>query len=142
LYAEQEKLKAGRAAPANDAAAQTEEASLDGLSEALRKEWTKSGPDGIEDALKAVRFRATMAFDELEDAGAALRDSFDLDLDADAQDAVASGLANDQEYRAIATPAEFEEFVALPHGAELAKEWGADSPRLLPCTAEATICRG
>lgn len=44
---------------------------------------------------------------------------------------IASGLADDAGKWPTAIPAEVEEFVALPHGAELAKEWGSDAPRLL-----------
>jgi hypothetical protein len=100
------------------------------LPESLRREWEKSGPNGLEDALRAVRFRTTM-LDDLEDGGEGLRASFDRELPEEVQGAIASGLANDQEYSATATPAEVQEFGELEHGAMVLKEWGPQAPRLL-----------
>jgi len=134
LYAEQEALAAGRVPAKEEGEASDKGNAADiasgELPEALRKEWEKSGPHGLEDALKSVKFRSTMAFHDLDDGGEALRESFD-ELPDDAQHAVASGLANDAGKWPVASPAEVEEFVALPHGAELVKEWGGDAPKLL-----------
>jgi hypothetical protein len=126
LYA-QEELGRGAAA-AKDAAEQTE-ASLDGC----RRRCAMNGRSQVRrpaDALRAVKFRRRWPSTAWSDEGEALRNSFD-ELPDDAQHAVASELANDAGKWPTATPAEVEEFVALPHGAELAREWGKDAPRLL-----------
>jgi hypothetical protein len=101
------------------------------LPESLREEWSRSGPDGIQDALRAVRFRTHIALDALGgDAGEALRDSFD-DLPDDAQDAIVSGLATDGGKWPVASEQEVQAFGEVAHGAELLKEWGASAAALL-----------
>lgn len=133
LYATLEQMKADGASAEEDGEAMAADAGIaDGeLPDELRAEWSKSGPGGIEDALRAVRWRTHMGLADLEDGGKGLRDSFDRDLPEDVQAAIASKLADDAGKWPVASPAEVEEFVALPHGAELAKEWGNDAPRLL-----------
>jgi hypothetical protein len=134
LYALQAELKA-QGAPAQEegegTAGDAGVADSD-LPEALRQEWAKTGPDGIEGALAAIRSRTIIAFEGLEDGGERLRSSFDRDLDADAQNAIASSLAIDAGSKApMASAQELQEFGDLPHGGPLVREWGANAAKML-----------
>jgi hypothetical protein len=131
LYAQRDELQAEERGEDDPSEKDTNAVGLDetSLPEALREEWAKSGPNGIEDALSAIRTRTTI-LEDLEDGGDGLRSSFD-ELPDDAQVAVAAGLATDSGKWPAASEQEVREFGEVPHGAELLKEWGSDAPRLL-----------
>jgi hypothetical protein len=135
LYVELEALKAGGAVapeqPERQDGQHADAGNADGLPESLQREWSKSGPGGVEDALRAVRERTIIAFQGLEDGGEGLRASFDRDLPVDAQTAIASKLADDSGKWPVASATEVQEFGDLPHGGVLVKEWGQNSGRML-----------
>jgi hypothetical protein len=135
LYAQLEALKAGDAPTKGEATDDDDDTiSVEDLPlpESLKKQWAKSGPLGVEDALKAVRSRTTLALGSLdEDDADGFRSSFDSDLDEEAQEAIVSGLAVDGGQWPVATEAEVEDFRAMEWGPGLINEWGASAPKLL-----------